>query len=334
MSKEQQSTVDQAASLARVLFAQVVSPRRLRATTNNFIHTRVTGSKTQTSARGGHKHSSGRNLLHRDVHGKGSRATKDCHVLNSALAKHNGRVPEAVSHTTKPALSKKFDRTARYRCEAPTWRKGHVCENKKTTTMAIRGSSLANKENNAPTPSGAASDVPMASSSGPEQQAAQAPDEVQGSTPSHEHEQSTPSFADGVDLDELLKIDVFDEDITMATIDDAVASACNNCKSFDISSYSSQNTDSFYVPITIEDAELWALVNTGTTFSAISPRLCKSFGWSLVPRTGTIHLASSSTTIKRIGQARSLNIFFTMEKVLFIILRFGFSCQNRCMYWY
>ncbi|SAM06208.1 hypothetical protein [Absidia glauca] len=65
---------------------------------------------------------------------------------------------------------------------------------------------------------------------------------------------------------------------------------------------------SFVVPLTLENEKLYALVDTGCTFSSIDKRFVNKRSFVIEKEHGTITLAANGMKLERIGKTKKLEI--------------------------
>ncbi|EIE91421.1 hypothetical protein RO3G_16132 [Rhizopus delemar RA 99-880] len=81
-------------------------------------------------------------------------------------------------------------------------------------------------------------------------------------------------------------------------------------------SFNNKRTDSFFVPITIENVRTWALVDTGCNASTISPDLAKIINVRTFPVSGKLQLASLNTLVPRTAITDQIKVFYNGINVL------------------
>ncbi|WP_461043472.1 aspartyl protease family protein, partial [Streptomyces sundarbansensis] len=67
-----------------------------------------------------------------------------------------------------------------------------------------------------------------------------------------------------------------------------------------------RDTNTIYVPIIVERIKTWAMIDTGATFSCVSPAFCSALGLApSPPKQGTIRLGhNDSKVLSRLGEIK------------------------------
>lgn len=98
-----------------------------------------------------------------------------------------------------------------------------------------------------------------------------------------------------------------------------VAQQAQLCKYNEYSQLPSHKSNSILIPVILENIKTFAVVDTGASFSIVSPEFVKSLGSSVVvfPSTGNIQLGHTQSTQKRFGHC-FLDIFYNKIKFNFM----------------
>jgi hypothetical protein len=94
----------------------------------------------------------------------------------------------------------------------------------------------------------------------------------------------------------------------------------NNCKFNEIDFSKPPNNamtnNSIYLPLTIQNLPTWCLLDTGCSFSSISPRLAKHLNINIINKNGNVKLGHNNTSVKRIGTSENdLKIFYNGKTI-------------------
>ena len=79
----------------------------------------------------------------------------------------------------------------------------------------------------------------------------------------------------------------------MSEVEESLNKACFDCKSHDAHDFTKhlfKNTKSYYIPISLEGHDIFAFVDPGSTFTAITPGLRSSLGLPYTACPGKIGL--------------------------------------------
>ena len=188
------------------------------------------------------------------------------------------------SSTSTPAKPKCF------RCGFVPWTKGHVYE---VNHLAIRSASLSHSSSSV---SGPAPGTPSSSSSpAPTLDAGSNTSVCLNLAAASVDFPSTPSSS---------AAPCATEDVLMSEVEESLSKACFNCKSnhsHEFTKHLFKNTKSYYVLITLEGHNIFAFVDPGSTFMAITPGLRSSLGLPYTACPSKIGLAAPGLSIDRIG---------------------------------
>lgn len=76
------------------------------------------------------------------------------------------------------------------------------------------------------------------------------------------------------------------------------------------------SNDAIYLPLTVEKIKVWALLDSGCTFSAISPQLAKHLNLSIKKKAGRVMLAQKDVNLQRIGKtAKNLEVYYNTKTI-------------------
>ncbi|GAA5812680.1 hypothetical protein MFLAVUS_006137 [Mucor flavus] len=123
---------------------------------------------------------------------------------------------------------------------------------------------------------------------------------------------------------EIADLHIFDNDVDM------VDHQAQQCKYHHVFSLLPENESNVIItPITIESIKTYAIVDTGATFSMVSPEFASFLGNSvkITPTTGSIKLGHSDTTISRTSST-ILNILYNKKKLEHKFEVFSFYKSN------
>lgn len=108
-----------------------------------------------------------------------------------------------------------------------------------------------------------------------------------------------------------------------------IATQAQLCKSNEFSNIPTHKSNSILIPLVVENVKVFGILDTGCTFSIISPRFFKSLGNTVgfTPKDGTVQLGHTESTQPRIGYS-ILNIYYNKISVKFKFEIFDFFSDN------
>jgi transposase InsO family protein len=108
-----------------------------------------------------------------------------------------------------------------------------------------------------------------------------------------------------------------------------IAAQAQLCKSNEFSNFPSLKSNNILVPLVVEHVKTFGVLDTGSSFSIISPRFFKSLGNKVdfTPMDGTVQLGHSESTQPRIGYTL-LDIYYNKISVKFKFEVFDFFSEN------
>ncbi|GAA5817710.1 hypothetical protein MFLAVUS_011261 [Mucor flavus] len=250
------------------------------------------GSSTDTSAVDSQQYCT----FHRSY---GNHSTDSCRALKATQANSSGS-----GTSSSPPRGNSSCR----RCGAANWSPGHKCNkgkgNAESSSVRFYGAPAPPTANNERTQRAmnlqASSEVNRAQRSS----AAASLEAI--------------SFVDDDD------VEMLDDDDDVEMLDDDISKQCKTKHSLNINSEPSipSHTHSIFIPITIQDHQTWAYLDTGSNFSAIKPSLVKTLGLvSVRPdfninnkhhaspdlnKTSFITLGHKNNSIQRVGSIENI----------------------------
>ena len=309
LSADKRATIDHAANLARRLYGNVVHSKYSKQVASGSDSSTPTSASFASGPSSSpsfkkNKGKKGENKYCR-VHGKGRHSSEECRALHNLQTSDNaGKVvkssgssgsrsaglPSNSSSSSSSSSNKKC-----FRCGFVPWSKSHVCE---VNHLAIRSASLSHSSSSV---SGSAPVTPSSSSPAPTLDAG-SNNSVHPDLAAVSAVSSTPSSSASPPAT---------EDVLMSEVDESLSKACFNCKSnhsHDFTKHLFKNTKSYYVPITLEGREIFAFVDPGSTFTAITPGLRSSLGLPYTACPGKIGMAAPGFSVDRIGHTNKTKI--------------------------
>ena len=107
----------------------------------------------------------------------------------------------------------------------------------------------------------------------------------------------------------------------------SMAEAAQACKYLIHPTYSiaPRDTNTIYVPIIVERIKTWAMIDTGATFSCVSPAFCSALGLApSPPKQGTIRLGhNDSKVLSRLGEIK-LHVLYNLIHLSYVFEVFDF----------
>ncbi|KAG2217214.1 hypothetical protein INT45_013959, partial [Circinella minor] len=297
LSPDKRATIDHAANLAHRMYGNVVHSKyskRVAASSDS------SSSSSAVSAAGGlllavsgkkNKGKKRADTKHCRLHGTGCHSSEECRALSSLqvggntgkVAKFAGSSSGARVAGSSSAGSSSSGKKNCFKCGFVPWKQGHVCE---VNHLAIRSASLLQSSSSS-SASGSAPVTPPPPSSLP------VPVQDDNSVASVRPNLAAPAA-----------VPPANEDTLMSEVEESLIKGCFNCKSnhsHDFTKHLYKNTKSYYVPITLEGHDIFAFVDPGSTFTAITPGLCSSLSLDYTPCSGKIGMAAPGLNIDRIG---------------------------------
>ncbi|GAA5796304.1 hypothetical protein HPULCUR_001674 [Helicostylum pulchrum] len=226
----------------------------------------------------------------------GNHTTDSCRALIAARANY---VNSGPGQSSAPATSSPRTKYCHH-CRASNWSPGHVCAKGKAVENSVRyyGKPAAPGPGNELTQRAMRRSSPSSSS------------HVE-----HRAQRSTPP----VPITELTFVDD-DEDDDMEDI----SKKCKPTKTININNEPSipSRTHSILLPITIQNHQTWAYLDTGSNFSAIKPSLVQRLGFVLVTpepnknisshthKNSYISLGHKNNSVQRVGFINNVKVFY------------------------
>src|SRR6478609_8439987 len=185
-------------------------------------------------------------------------------------------------------------------CGADNWRPGHRCKGKGRSTGSLAGDSAGSSHMFRAMSRSPASSLSSVASSGNDVSVSVGSSATATSS-SSDASSGRKTDAAGPVVPVPDSSDYMDIDVAEAL---TVAEAPQACKyiTHHIFSKAPSNTNTLYVPIIIEHIKTWAMIDTGSSFSCVSPSFCSALGLVPTPNPGSIKLGhNSSSTVSRLG---------------------------------
>ena len=300
LAAELRASIDQAANLARSLYGKVVLSQHSReaaALDAAAIAAVPLSSSSGSAGKAKDKKKSVAALKYCRVHGKGaSHTTEECRAASSLRVSDpsaGGRVSKNSGSSSSGAGSSSLSQEGKpcFKCGASNWSRRHVCPPAPSSSssginhLAIRSASLGVQQQPTATPPVTVSPSPgsqdLSVSAGSVPVPSPAPVSVAPATP----------VSGGPP-----------EDIEMSDVSSSLQDVCSHCKSsHEFSRRSFKNTKAYYTCVSIQSSDLFAFVDPGASFSAVSPALVSRFALVVTHAAGKIGLAAPGLAIDRIG---------------------------------